>query len=264
MVTLKSTNRSRERILAFGMEGAGKTFGWFSIAAKTDGHFYVLDTDNTVEPFLDGERFGELADRVTYHVPWGGWEEYVDFLDKALTDMGPEDWLVVDRVDQVWEEAQQEFSRKIFDQGIDEVWMTYRTAMENDKDKKGGSPFDGFTDWAVIKKLHSRFMVGDSTKPGLIRAPGHVYLTAGEKRVDSKLEKDPNVLRTYSRIGVRPAGNKENGHMVRTVLRFIGNTPETWRLTTVKDRERAQLDAVKVGDFATDYLLKIAGWRPGK
>ena len=257
-VVLVPTGVGRERILTYGNEGAGKTYGGFCILDKAEGKGWYLDTDDTVIPYLDGERFSHLQDRLTFENALFEFGDALEFVEKAKADAGPDDWLFVDRVDWAWDAAQEEFSDKVFGVDIDDHLVSHRKALEdarkNDKSTKAQNPFDGFADWPVIKKRHQRFM------RTIMRFPGHVYICAGEKKVDEKLD-DSNIQRTYGRVGARPAGEKNNGYLVRTVLRMQGNNPQTWRATTVKDRERDQLDGVGVTDLAMDYLAKVGHWK---
>jgi hypothetical protein len=261
-VLLVPSGVGRERVLAYGSEGAGKTFAAFSIMNKVSGRAFYLDTDDTVIPFLDGERFHHLQERVTFTTPYE-FGEALEQVEKWRAEATADDWLVIDRADWLWDAAQAEFSDKVFGTDIDEHLMQHRMALEearakaaksNQKAPKAGNPFEGFTDWPIIKKRHQRIMRAAMT------FPGHVYLVTAEKKVDEKLD-DPDILRSYGRVGARPAGEKNNGYLVRTVIRFQGNNPQTWRITTVKDREREYLDGVGVKDFALDYLVRIGGWK---
>lgn len=258
-VVLVPTGNARERLLTYGNEGAGKTFGFFSIMAKMPGHVkaYYLDTDDTVEPYLDGERFSRLASRIEYRVPMD-FGECLEFLEEAQRSGGEDDWLVVDRVEELWEMAQSEFSDKVFGTDIDEHVLAHRQALhaaqQKNPQQRASNPFDGFTDWTVIKKRHQRAM------RAVRKFPGHVYICAGEKKLIDSME-DSNTTRTYGKAGWKPAGEKNNGYLVRTVLRMQGNNPATWRFTTIKDRERDQADGKSVNDFAIDYLAQIARWK---
>lgn len=245
----------RERLLAYGSEGSGKTFGAFSVMDKVPGRFFYLDTDQTVIPFLDGERFAHLQDRLTFEEP-DGFGAAVEFVEKCQQEGAAEDWLFIDRSDWLWDEAQAEFSDRVFGVDIDEHLMQYRQTWQAQANeaKKAGNPFDGFTDWTVIKKRHQRII------KAVLKFPGHVYMTAAEKKLIQGME-DQNTTRSYGAMGFKPAGEKNNGHAMRSVLRFQGNNPATWRITTAKDRERQQLDGVGVSNFALDYLVKVAKWK---
>lgn len=259
VVLLEQKSRAPERIMSYGAPGSGKTNGWFSIALHTTGNIYAIDTDLSSLEFMDGERYGELFDRITFETP-EALDEAIENLEKWAQEATPgEDWLVVDRVDWAWDAAQEEFSNRIFGVDVDEHFMAFREAWQKEKDgKAAGNPFEGFTDWPTIKKRHKRFISAlmTATKRGV-----HWYICAGEKDTNEKLD-DATTNRMFGRIGARPMGEKTNPHIPRTVLRLQGNNPNTWRMTTVKDRERPQMNGQAIKDFALDYLVGVAGWQP--
>lgn len=262
-VMLKPGGNASERFLGYGATGSGKTNAWFNIALHTTGHFYVLDTDLTVLDFLEGERFSHLEDRITWVYP-ESMEEAIEHLEEWMQKATPmEDWIVTDRIDWAWDEAQSEWSENVYGRSIDEHYLLYRQEIEEQKkkdpEKRAGNPFDGFTDWGPIKKRHQRI-----TK-ALMKTTSrkvHWFACASEQEVNEKFEKDATIIRDYGRIGARPAGEKKNGHIARSVIRFMGNNPATWRVTTVKDRERKQLDGQGISDFALDYLVGVGNWVP--
>ena len=245
---LKSPHKSPERILAYGGPGAGKTFGWMQIAKATTGHFYVIDTDQTVLPYLESEEFAELEGRITYVEPWD-WSEYIDFLKEHRSAIKPGDWMVVDMMSEPWNEVQRYFVDQVWGEEEGDFWLKYAKQV-NQNDGGSKTPFDGMVDWQAIKKLYKRFQMA------LLKQPGHLYLATGEKQLhhhDSSATK-----RTYERYGngFKPDGEKTLGHIVRTVLRFTNQ-----RFTTVKDRQREYHQGKKIDNFARDYLRDVAGWK---
>lgn len=96
---LTSPHKSRERILAFGGAGSGKTYNWFQIANHTPDttHLFVLDTDSTVMPYLESEEFSHLDGRLEYvDAQWIDWPDWVKTVKNWQSIARPDDWLIVD------------------------------------------------------------------------------------------------------------------------------------------------------------------------
>lgn len=249
-VKVTSPHKRRERILAFGSYGAGKTYAWFQWARALKGNVYVIDTDQTVIPYLESEEFAEVGDRIEYEEPVE-WPEYIEAAKKFRKAMGPDDLFVLDMASEPWTAVQQYFSDQVYGKDLGDYWLDHMRDLAKDGGKGSKNPFDGVTDWQAIKKMYRHFMAL------VVRMPGHVYLATGEKAVVSHLD-GAEVQRQYAKSnGFKPEGEKTLGHTAHTVLRFNNQ-----RITTVKDRQREDLKGVQFTDFSRDYLIKVAGWRP--
>jgi hypothetical protein len=256
---------SLERIFVYGAPDTGKTTGWMQIAetlrkggaTSDDIRFWVLDTDYTVSRSL--EEYPELARSrmVQYEVApdWGT-------AAGALKDFGvlvqgrPNDWIVVDMINPLWDMAQENYIERVFGKDADEFFAQHRLAQ-----KRGGA-LDGFKDWSVINRFYNT-RVAEVLK----RAPCHVYAVASGKAVSSDL--DSKLIREqYQAVGTKPAGQKDTTHLYHTVLlarKRAGGTVDSpiWTLTTIKDRAgRKRLAQVESSNFAMSYLVRVAGWRP--
>lgn len=252
---LVPSKNARERILGMGGPGSGKTHSWFQIAKNTPEHvkFYVLDTDQTVERFLDSDEFSHLQDRIEYVEP-ASWPEYVETLQEWVkNDMNPEDWLVVDMISQAWDEVQEYFTEEIFGSDIGSYFMRVRKDMEEKGKKTLGSGFDGWKDWTVINKLYRVF--ANTIK----RAPGHVYLATPADKIDFDNEQAEN-LKLYGHVGYKPRGQKHTGHAAQTILMFHRTNSGDFKITTVKDRQREDMKGESNRNFAIKYLKGYAGW----
>lgn len=245
---ITSPHKSRERILAYGGFAAGKTYNWFSIAKAVNANFFVIDTDQTVIPYLESEEFAEVEERIDFREPLE-WPEYIEALKDFRKKATPNDWLVVDMASEPWNEVQNYYAEQVYGKDLGDYWLEYRKQIEANDGRGSKSAFDGTTDWQAIKKMYRQYMAY------VIRFPGHVYLATGEKKINDHLD-GPDVTKLASN-GWKPEGEKTLGHAVRTVLRLNNQ-----RATTVKDRQREVLSGVKIGDFSKDYLLKVAGWLP--
>ena len=244
-----SPHRTRESMLNFGGPGSGKTTDYFHIAKKIDGRLYVIDTDRTVDIFLESDEYAELEPRVEKVEPFE-WPDYIDFTKKAVKNATKDDWFIVDMVSEPWNAVQEHFAERIYGQDLGEYWTGYLEKLSASDGKGSKSPFDGQTDWQAINKMYKQF------QRLILAFPGHVYLASGEKKINDHLD-GADVTRLYKDAnGHKPEGQKHLGHIVRTVMRSNGQ-----RITTVKDRQRELVRGVKINDFALDYLVAVAGWK---
>lgn len=269
-ITIQPPGNSREAILVYGREGAGKSAQVFSLARHTaDSHFYVIDNDDAPSFNIGLETiFRDLSDRFTVaEIDRSDWESHLSQLEAWVDDaIGRsedgeqcDDWLVVDSATPMYDSSQEWYTEQVFGKDMASFFLDARMKMEMERAsaaKKGKEPgkletFDGWKDWTVIKAQYRRFQ-------SLVRRwPGHLWLTCEAKAVT---EMDDKTLRKlYGPLGARPAGQKEIGHTTRTVMLFERSGSE-WTMTTVKDRYRDLLDQETVEDFALDYLRDVGGW----
>lgn len=251
----------RERILAYGREGTGKTEGWLSIAEMFEAPFFVVDTDDSVERMLETEH-SSIKNRVHSHVAqnWEDFEkgvddslmkiqQYVGTLKPPLTkEMLP--WLVIDFADSTWDMVQNYFTEQVFNKGIDDYFLQARKTLGNSKQLQ---PLEGWTDWQVINKLFQTRW-NTITKGG---GPFHLYITAKAVAPSGDLE----VKSLYKALRSMPGGEKRMGGRVHSVLMFSTDA-EGWYISTAKDRGRERLLNHKSVNFAVSYLIKNAGWQP--
>jgi hypothetical protein len=265
--TLHSPFRSRERIMAFGHEGSGKSSGILSIARRSpDAKFWVIDNDNAYDRLLEteftdvwnmenvlfaGEHFGKR--------PLNDWDNVVGAIKYATDNMDRDDWLVIDMVSKLWSVVQEAFIDKVFDRDIDDYFMHIRQlkAKAGD-DKKALGAMDGWKDWPVINSMYSQ-RVADK----LLNCPGHLYVVAESQKISD--EDDKGIRDLYGPFGVKPAGQKRSGHIMQTVMFFTKNSrTQEYKMSTIKDRGRAMWTDDVFQDFAIDYLVNTAGWEVKK
>lgn len=263
---MRPSTPRRERILAYGGPGAGKTRAWLTIAdtyvkTKTPARFYVLDTDDTywasVEEFPAVAESGIVEVEVAYDFPT--YREVAREFKKRVT---ADDWVICDLFDKGWEEVQNYYSERVFGVDRGELFVNHREQVEqtrknNKNSKDAANPFEGWVDWPAIKAVHASW-----ANDMIFRHKGHVYLATGTKAVARKTD-DKDTVETFGHIGAKPAGEKGlAAHGVNTVLMFSqARAGEGWLLDTAKDRGgREQLIKSPTGNFAMNYLVKVAGW----
>lgn len=252
----------RERILAYGPPGAGKSYSWQRILASTPDHvqFHIIDTDGAWEPASSSNEFGPHAHRV-HHTEPADWSEFISATKVARKTMDRDrgDWLVIDMADEAWSSAQEFYEDRRFagDPDSDEFMFAL---IDGNLDEGE----DNMARWQVINKLYAPF------RQTLVRVPGHVFVCATGKEL--KKDKKGNYFRErkqdvkdFGPVGMRPGGQKNLSHDVNTVLYMSGNKESNRTIQLVKDRNREdqwEETSVRNGDFSKDFLMGICGWVP--
>lgn len=260
---MRSPTPRRERIMVYGGPGSSKTRSWMTIAdmyrkTKTEGTFYVLDTDDAY--WANVEEFPELASAgicvVNYVFEWEGYMEVArEYAFKAQ----PGDWIIADLFDKGWEEVQNYYSNQVFGADKGDYFLEKRKEMEERKKKASNfQAFEGWVDWTVIKPLHQQW-----TNEIIFRNKAHVYLACTQKPV-ARGQDGREIVDTFGHLGSKPGGEKSIGvHGANTVLKFIDKGDGEWAMDTGKDRgAREKMSGVRNNNFALDYLLnpKRGGW----
>lgn len=254
---LRPSINPRERLLTFGVGGTGKSAALLRIARKcpTDT-FYVLDTDYGNYDRLLATEFSDLDNVRVYVVD--EWDEYTEHVKEIQAEMQRDDWLGIDMMTQSWQAVQGWFTNQVFNSDIAEYFMEVRKKKaEADQGKKSLGAFDGWMDWPVINKVYFKFY------NQLLKTPGHLYMAAEQDATSS--DDDKEVKAAFGPYGVKPRGQKRLGHVASSVIwltKSRSGGSGHWAMTTIKDRGRVEVEDEIVKDFATDYLMKIAGWRP--
>ena len=280
----------RERILAMGITGSGKSYQWLKMAEillPTGAIFRCLDTDNAI-PFMLETQFPKLmpenGGNVYVHLAYD-WPEYkigVNWLrHKGLTEqqlnsmsehlkhayttpIKDSDWAIVDMADEAWTTVQNHFVSEVFDEDAGDYFLEVRKELHarGGKSKVDGKTatsimpegLSGWVDWVVINKLYN-----DWIRPIVYQVPCHVYATTKVDRIDRR-EKDSEILMLFGDLGVKPTGQKKLGHQMHTVLLLIPGK-DGWMVTTAKDRAgRPYFKKAPFVSFYYQYLVAKAGW----
>ena len=256
--------RPRERIGVYGGSGAGKSKAWLDIAqayldSGLDGDFYVLDTDYAVERMLyDGYPDLLESGRIHVVVPYDGWNDYVDFGRSLKKNVGQDDWVIVDLMDNSWSEAQNHYSLEVYGEDKADYYIKRRKEMKN---PKKDNLFEGYTDWNIIKPIYESF-----AKTIFYSHRGHTFITTGSaavSRTGGSFADTKEVIATFGHVGIKPTGEKRLSHHLHTVI-FFEAVRNGWRMTTAKDREREMMKNEGIDNFSQEYLRDVAGWRKPK
>lgn len=259
-IQIRPTINPRERILAFGAAGTGKSNALLTIARKCpNNHFHVLDNDVAYERLLATD-FTDL-ENVTVHNILGegaeGWEAHLETFKEVTGSMEKDDWAVIDSSTPTWSVVQEWFTEKVFSKDIADYFLQVRIEKENAKKKSSSlGALEGWMDWPVINKEYRKL------QNAILNCPGHVYCTAEIASISD--DDDKQVKNLFGPYGVKPAGQKRMPFMFQTALMFTKTRVGEYKMTTIKDRGRTEVEQAEFEDFARDYLMRLAGWKPGR
>lgn len=269
--TLTTPWQFRERILAFGDAGTGKTAGGLSIArAIPDSQFYAIDNDvsYSYERLLE-THFASVAKvgNIEVSTVTDEWEDVMETLRGIVLPVaksGDRDaWLLFDSMTPTWQSAQDYFTNNIWGLELADYFMRQRLAFETEGNvtKKGKQldevkGFDGWKDWSVINKIYMEIY------KLLKKWPGHFYLTCEQSKVST--EDDNEVKEDFGGYGIKPKGQKRLPYVGATCVWFTKAGKDRFFWTNVKDRGRETVEGEEFDDFAIDYLVAHAGWKVEK
>lgn len=259
---------SRERILAFGGAGGGKSYQFLHIlkrlaksGSKAQG--FVICTDRAYERDAEAPEFEILLDQGTleYEIV-KDWDATMKTLDSYLGQVKRDDWISVDLAGPTWQFVQQSFTERVY--GTDKSEWLVQIARdvaegreEQHKKKRGG--FEGRKDWGVINAMY-----GDFAIPLLVEANCHVYITAEEDKLgDDDFKENKELRNIFEDYGKKPKCQKSIPHFSHTILHF-GMVGGHYVVNTLRDRGgREKMEGLRVDDRRFDrfYLEKVAGWR---
>jgi len=252
---------SKETVEVVAGPGAGKsTWLWQMIYANPDQPVWIFDNERkmrAVNKMFGGKDPDNVTLLNTVTIP-ETIEAYQDVVWPAVSKE-PEGTgiIAIDMVDKWWERAQEHFPKAMAG-GDDDFSYTelltnvlkQRKADAEAKKRKVGqatlNPFEGFTDWPLIKKWHN----GDLLEPILYNTPCHVIATAGSRELrdpeDPALRSSPvkdSLERTqlWRGFGNIPMGEKNNDYRFITLIgiKKLGFTLDTeWHMWLVKDQSR--------------------------
>lgn len=263
-MALHPPSTRRERILTYGMSGAGKSTSWINVAewihkTRSEAKVFVLDTDAGWEAYrpLDGH-----LDSIVTVFDLDDWDSYMPSIKKAVSLCNPSrgDWLVLDMADKPWSKAQEGYFETISGKDFGSFFM---------ESVRSGSGIGGDwgINWQAINKLYADFI------DPVHRWKGHLLACAPAKQLQDapRSGKDtvaPEIRLAFGRYGYVPDGQKNLPHIFHTVL-LMQESPKGWKYTSVKDRARPLQRGVDLGSgenvepgFVVKYLIGVAGWKP--
>lgn len=268
----------KERIMAGGSFGTGKTKAWLDIAANCpDSKFYVIDPDDGVKRVWYTEEFKNVKNIEYYSTPrW--FTTSIDVVPKVNKDEDPNcyicgvadawetikpkikkgDWIIVEHLHLLWQMVQSAFADEVFGKSIGKYFLQARKSM--DDNSKRLDALQGWVDWPVINKLHN----DDFIIPICFENPAHVFMTTSVSMGGDNSKEDKDLKSFYGESTIRLEGQKHNPYRAQTILLFKHtgsmSKPDYKINTFLKDRGRKFLVDRKWNDFYFEYLVETAGW----
>lgn len=266
----------RERILAIGTWGTGKSEAWFRIADwharnGSPARFFIADTDmysadrileelgTGDEIGLDGLTFRKYGNCYVYDVV--EWEHAVKFAKFCSRAAFGNDWTVIDMIGPLWTLVQSAYTEMVYGKNIADFYIEAKKADLAKKAATGKSSGHVMADaygsnWQVINQMYGQFTTN------LLRNRGHIFACSPADKVDREND-STEVVETFGKFGYKPVGQKHLGHMFHTIL-LLNNTPKGYTYTTLRDRKREMKVNAPLNDFVLSYLVPVAGWKMKK
>lgn len=228
----------REIVLLYGKPGSGKSYSvarMLEQLVEQEKRVLILDRGNGLAKAF-GEVFGKkkLPDFDYFLVKT--WQDLIDGITLAFDTLGSGDWLVFEEASKMWDLAQSEFSRQVYDgskamhaltlrakaeeliaESIDEDDLTDDAAKKEmrriRKREIGFGGFSGENDWGWIKELHN----DDVFDAAIVNGQFNVLTTTSAVTM-STFDQDNARLADYLYLGVRPGGEKDQAHRHNSTL----------------------------------------------
>lgn len=224
--------------------------------------FHVIDNDVSAsyDRALDTD-YTKLTNVEVYRTDPDDWMDGLTTAKRVIPTIGYDDWLVFDSMTAPWTTVQSWFVEQVH--GVEDADYFLRVRMEiqkvNDAAKKSADKvktlgaLEGWMDWPAINKQYFKLT------SVLYKCRGHLYMTAEQGKISE--DDDKEVKGLFGPYGVKPVGQKKLGYMPHTVLLMTKSRAGEYALSTVKDRNRPEMEDQEYTDFAKDYLVKVAGWK---
>lgn len=254
-VKLSSPHPFRERILLYGGGGAGKTNAAITLIEHAcAGRAYIVETDYTASwaraIYSD---FPEIEGLVEIRNPDVNWDAWTAELEEVVSKADPDvDWIVIDSISPTWEMCQNWWLEQMYGSDLPRHMAQLKKEYGNDSKGYGRAVTDTMN-WPLVKKEYAARVIAP-----LQRWKGHLVVTAEAKAVGD-LDND-EVKMLYGPVQMKPSGEGRLMYLASTNVQLAHPKRGVWVATTVKDRNREEMDKEPFEDFGLEYLTETAGW----
>lgn len=254
-VKLTSPHPYRERILLYGGGGAGKTNAALSIVEHAvQGNAFVIETDYSAawQRAIHTD-YPHLAGSVDVRIPDVEWESWTAELAAVVDAADPEnDWIIIDSITPTWSMVQDWYLQQQFGDDLPRHLAKLKKAHGDDARGYGRAVTETMN-WPLVKKEYGSRLIAP-----LQRWKGHLIVTAEAKSVGGMDNEETTMI--FGPIGAKPSGEGRLVYLASTNIYLAHPKRGVWTATTVKDRNRAEMDKEPFEDFGIDYLTGVAGW----
>ncbi len=224
----------REVILAASGPGTGKSISIVKLAImglEQEFNVTVIDRDRgvakAVKELIKKGEIKDVPENMDYFLV-NTWDKVIEGVDHAFNNLGAGDWLCYDMIGGLWDLAQDEFTRIVYEEsGLDKLMALRQEAEEvirakgiSKKEQSserakaiGFEGLEGRYDWPLIKKMHN----GDVRDRGILNGEFNIFSTTAMKPFqDGQQDKDKWPM--FATLGRRPEGEKNNIHKHDTIV----------------------------------------------
>lgn len=258
-VLLRSPHPFPERLLLFAGGGGGKTEAILQIARHIAlGHMYVYENDISfaydralATTFQDVDEAGKL----TLSHSEGTWENTLELVGKMVAEADEDagDWLVLDSMTPTWEQVRSWYLQQVYGEDAAGYMVQLKHEHADDLTAYSKALADSMNYDIINKEYNKLYNLLFSWK-------GNLAVTAEAAAISTRDGAEEAML--FGHLGFKPGGQKRLHHIASTNLFLVHKSRAVWLMSTAKDRNREDMENEEVGNFALDYLVSYAGWKP--
>lgn len=274
---------NRESLLLAGGQGGGKSYGavkLVKLGIEVGFNVVVIDYDRGFAKEVKYQ-IGKQPDNLEYFLA-SDWPKVKKGVDYAFKHLKPQDWLVFEMMNSMWDLSQHQYVDDVYKGDIGDYLRQLRADAEaeietlqsagkivnrkpTDAEKKQGkktkeavrqqsvtgSGLGGRTDWFPIKTMHNKDVRDRAILKGDFHLLGTTALQAlGNEEVQSWPE--------WTNLGRRPSGEKNNVYKFDSiVVAYTKGGEYFWRtdMGNGKGKDRGGRELVKDIDITDEGLI---------